>query len=567
MPRGRSATSIRSDSSDMDVDGIADTEMVKLQRQFRIMEGDRQAYSIQSQELIRKQRLEIERLRKEQDELQRSLRASESGSRRQQDSGDAGQLRSLLTQKDQIEEQMEKQRQSQAQLEQEILEMQRKMEEVRRGEVNITQTIKDQTRHTQKATRTLENKLDRALTRFSDQLTRNSRLREELETLRVERLRFQQLHRRLEKELLEIRKEVGDVISMSTSAYDARVEAQSKMTMLKEKAVKDLAQYSAEMKELERIIAHERRLKEFMSTKCNERNVPDETQGIGSKPEMKDQRRSESGEESEDTLEEVFSRIRSVTGEDDLDVLVSKFIQVEDRNFALFNYVNEQNNQAEALRDEINQTKEELEQFCLAGQEQEREHQALLGEVEEQQREAQAQAQAHEAQANAVSKILDQIKTGRVNSLFQKIDCDRAVLEELLGSSSAIRDNNIMTYLGQVEHRANELLTLQAFINSKDLDQDYDPKQVAQVLLGQNPELQKQNISIQPPVTGEDYDTEDSPLTDEEERPLTQEELRQRILKGVLRREGGQRSSGGRDMKASRISTITSSRLRVISES
>lgn len=31
----------------------------------------------------------------------------------------------------------------------------------------------------------------------------------------------------------------------------------------------------------------------------------------------------------------------------------------------------------------------------------------------------------------------------------------------------------------------------------------------------------------------DDYDTEESPLTDEEERPLTQEELRQHILKGV----------------------------------
>lgn len=150
----------------------ADTEMAKLQRQFRIMEGDRQAYSIQSQELIRKQRyvyveiyrnvwlkkcihipfavsqlklfcanvflwlfenvlfytlygclyrLEIELLRKEQDELQKSLRASESATRRQQDSGDTLQLRSLLTQKDEIEEQMETERQKQVKLQQEVL--------------------------------------------------------------------------------------------------------------------------------------------------------------------------------------------------------------------------------------------------------------------------------------------------------------------------------------------------------------------------------------------------------------------------------------------------------------
>lgn len=43
--------------------------------------------------------------------------------------------------------------------------------------------------------------------------------------------------------------------------------------------------------------------------------------------EMKDQRRTESGEDSAETLQEVFCKIRSVTGEDDLDVLVTKFIQ------------------------------------------------------------------------------------------------------------------------------------------------------------------------------------------------------------------------------------------------
>lgn len=34
---------------------LAESEITKLQRQFRIMEGDRQAYNIQAREQIRKQ--------------------------------------------------------------------------------------------------------------------------------------------------------------------------------------------------------------------------------------------------------------------------------------------------------------------------------------------------------------------------------------------------------------------------------------------------------------------------------------------------------------------------------
>jgi len=35
--------------------------------------------------------------------------------------------------------------------------------------------------------------------------------------------------------------------------------------------------------------------------------------------------------------------------------LVTKFIEVEDKNFALFNYVNELNNEIELLQEQINE--------------------------------------------------------------------------------------------------------------------------------------------------------------------------------------------------------------------
>ncbi|XP_071382482.1 coiled-coil domain-containing protein 114 [Centroberyx affinis] len=559
MPRGRSATSARSDSSEMDIDGT-ETEMAKLQRQFRIMEGDRQAYNIQAQEQIRKQRQEIEKLQREQEELQRSLHVSENVSRRQQDSEDTQSLRALLEHRDVLEEELEREKQCQRELEKEISGMEKKLAELRKGEVSTSDTQRSQTRRTQKAIRTLENKLDRALVCFNKQLTKNSHLREELETLRVERVRFQQLQHRLDKELQEIRKDIGEMINLSTAAYDARVEAQSKMTMMREKAVKDLAQYNTEMKELERVIAHERCLKEFMTTKCSERTGQDEGQEMGRRQlsELKEQRRMDSGEESVDTLEEVFQRIQTVTGEDNLDMLVTRFIQVEDRNFALFNFVNEQNNEAEALKDQISQTQGEMEQFRVEGLQQEQDHRSLLRDIDEKQRETETQAGEYEKEASAVSTSLDQIKTG-VNSIFSKMECDRSVIEDMLGSTAGISENNMMSYLGLVEQKTNELLTMQAFLNSKDIDKDYNPKDLAKFLLGQNPEMLKQNIIIQPPVTREDYDAEESPLTDEEERPLSQGELRHRIMKGVLRKEGSVQQAG---TKASKISQQFNSRRR-----
>ena len=68
---------------------------------------------------------------------------------------------------------------------------------------------------------------------------------------------------------------------------------------------------------------------------------------------MEAEKKKESQEDSVETYEAAFERIKEMTHEEDLDLLVNRFIEVEDKNFALFNFVNEQNNQIEALEDEI----------------------------------------------------------------------------------------------------------------------------------------------------------------------------------------------------------------------
>lgn len=68
---------------------------------------------------------------------------------------------------------------------------------------------------------------------------------------------------------------------------------------------------------------------------------------------MESERKKASQTDSVESYEAAFERIKEMTGENDLDTLVKHFIEVEDRNFALFNYVNEQNNELEILQDQI----------------------------------------------------------------------------------------------------------------------------------------------------------------------------------------------------------------------
>lgn len=54
---------------------------------------------------------------------------------------------------------------------------------------------------------------------------------------------------------------------MQSHNHQHSEEAQQKMVTMKEKNEKELAQHNSEMKELVRIIDHERKLREFMNRK------------------------------------------------------------------------------------------------------------------------------------------------------------------------------------------------------------------------------------------------------------------------------------------------------------
>ncbi|XP_067826290.1 coiled-coil domain-containing protein 114 [Heptranchias perlo] len=538
MPRGRSVSSSRSNGSDGDMEGLAETELAKLQHQFRIMEGDRQAYTVESQEVIRRQLVDIEKLEKEREELMLNLRLSDSKRNQMQDQETMENVQSMLSYKDELEEQIAREKQMITDLELEIKKLEQKIFEQKKG-LKTGVDVQVMSRQLEKNIWIMEDRLDRTLTKFNTQLTKNGQLRQQIDTLRVERSRFEQLHKKLGKELLEIRKEIGSVIDTSTAAYDARDEAQTKMLQLKEKAEKDLALHAAEMKELQRVIDHDRKLKEFMGIKSQERSSEDEALHRTYKRDREDsaRKRKDTKEESVETYEAAFQQIRALTGEGNLDVLVRTFIEVEDRNFALFNYINEQNSEIEGLQEEIADIQAEIETFKSQEVQLEQERKVMLKKIESQQEEASKQAEEYEGRIKGVQKTLDQLKVG-TESLFNKMNCDRSILDEMLGSSSGIRDSNVMQYLGLIEQRTNELLSIQSYLTSKDYDKPYDPREAAILLMGQNPDNPIQPIYIEPPTTGNDYDSDlDSPVTDEEERPLTQSELRQRIMKGVIKKE------------------------------
>lgn len=57
---------------------------------------------------------------------------------------------------------------------------------------------------------------------FCKALEKNRELREQIDNLRVNRNRFENLYKKLEKELKQLKQETAEVVDQSTSAYDQR---------------------------------------------------------------------------------------------------------------------------------------------------------------------------------------------------------------------------------------------------------------------------------------------------------------------------------------------------------
>merc|ERR1719221_413866 len=135
----------------------------------------------------------------------------------------------------------------------------------------------DNSKAVQKQIRILENRLDHAVQKFNEAITSNRTQREQIDTLRRERVVFDNIYRRLENELTQKKKEMANIIEQANAAYEARDSAQAQMASLKQQADKEHAEFEKEWRELGRLIENDKRMKEFMVAKVRNNKEGDGT--------------------------------------------------------------------------------------------------------------------------------------------------------------------------------------------------------------------------------------------------------------------------------------------------
>eukprot|EP00232_Nephroselmis_pyriformis_P003386 CAMPEP_0182912456 /NCGR_PEP_ID=MMETSP0034_2-20130328/37522_1 /TAXON_ID=156128 /ORGANISM="Nephroselmis pyriformis, Strain CCMP717" /LENGTH=532 /DNA_ID=CAMNT_0025049131 /DNA_START=62 /DNA_END=1660 /DNA_ORIENTATION=- len=421
---------------------------------------------------------------------------------------------------------------------QKIMEQRKKM-----GGVNAA---RENNQQINKQIKILENRLDKALVKYNEALAHNKQLRKQIDDLRRERLVFLEISKKLEHELKEKKKEMARIIEVSNIAYEARDAAVNEMAQLKAQADKEQAAFEEEWKQLGKLIEHDRKMKDYMKNKDKggddkrgDMSVEEETKLRkkvikGNWNIAKDKASQAVSMEKVQSYGEAFAKIQAATGITDIDELVTTFINAEDQNFSLFNYVNELNQEIEKLEEQIVDIKSEIEKYKGQGVNTDNQRKKILKDLEERLQKTEAKAEVYEQKYAAAMKTVNALKTGIWN-IFNKIGCNTPAVREMLGDGG-VTESNMMQYLGIIEQRTNEIL--QMYAASQAAQHSGEGGASIASILGQGPQTPAGALHLQieaPSTTDDVEESESGEEEDDDSMPLSRDDLRAKVNKKLLR--------------------------------
>ena len=514
-------------------------DLSNLQRQYRYMKNDKKIYTEETENLLRKQKISIEALLQEHAELRMILGVANSRRNEVLDQENQQKLFDLLLKELEIKEEEVLERQKIADVEAQVNALEKAIYEKRREISGMS----SQQKHVivQKQIRVLHNRLDNMIKKFNASMTDNRCLREQIDHYEHQKKRFLDLYRRLRNEMSDTKKTMDFLAEEASANFNTRDEAQHRMAALKERTERDLLIKNAEIKEVLRIIDHDRKLRAFMATKAEDRSAFVEKE-LMSRIMKKATQHVGNLKLEANKYEEIFGKIKQATNIENTDALVSSFIENEDKNFALFNFVNGSNSEIESLQEEIQKIKEDIEASKEEGVKQDIRRKQILKDLEGDLLKVSQETPKIIKKHITERRSLEQLKP-RIETMFNKIKCSRASINHLLGTGASVNDENVLQYLGIIEQKCNEYLQLTGLIKLK----KFPEEQALQLhsLQGAGPLPPHGNtLYIAPPSTlGEDSEHPSAPG---ESRPLTVDELHALVAKGI---KGGQVKSNAAQVK------------------
>ncbi|XP_048412571.1 coiled-coil domain-containing protein 63-like [Stegostoma tigrinum] len=434
--------------SDTETEATAAAVKLKLLHQLRNLESDQRAYHEESERTIMRQLRELNILQREHENLATSIALVTAPQNVQKDVNDSTQIKMLLQSKEEYDCLAEQEKSLISKLDAQIRDQEDKINKQKMS-IGGLRSVHQRRRHLQKQIQTLENQLNLSTIKFNTILTENRKLREEINILRVNKEIYTKLYNKLSTKLQEQKKIMKEIVEESVQAYDQRMEAETRINAVKERSAKDILLYNTEIKELMRIIDHEAKLKDFMLIKFRQLTREDHS---------KDKIGKKTAQEIEyEAYEEVYNQLRNLTEKDNLYSLGTDFVATEEKNYALFNFINEINIQLEHKQEKIQNIKNEILQIENQRKQSEEELHDSIKEIEDALENTTQQINKYEIMQIQVNKTLDELKSN-IESLCKKIYCDLSPIQQKLCGNDGILNYNALEYLGIIERKSIDML-------------------------------------------------------------------------------------------------------------
>lgn len=488
--------------------------------------------------MIKKQAEALQQLMKENEMLQTELSNTYKSRSAKQNIQHSNSISQLTDQTDLLERRIQAEETRLTEFTTEIANTKEAIMRARKGMggINIT---KDNTMMVDKQVKVLEKRLDQALIKFNEALSENKELREQIDNLRRERVVFDGIYKKLERELHEKKKQMADIIEQSNLYYEERDIAVNELAALKVAAEKDMVQYEDHFKELDLMIEADKQLREQLKQIPKVKAAPAAKKEVPADLEEEKMRKTLTKPpvlQPEENIEEIMEQLMDGTQIHDLGELLERFVQAEEQNFSMYNFVNDLHNEVEALEEAIGHLQAEYGKHKGTAGDVSR--QQTLRELEEQLARTERTSEEYVDRTGKAEEIIHELRVG-MDAIFSKLGCNLDEMNEVLGTTQCT-ESNITTFLGIVEQRTTELLAqyntqlaLHERHKEKSLtdDQDDDLPELSPKIrfMGQGPSVpfgQNQLVHLVTalPSTGDNLggDADDA----EDDRVLTHEELR-----------------------------------------
>ena len=325
------------------------------------------------------------------------------------------------------------------------------------GGLNATQALKERY---EKHIRILENRLDKANQKFNDAIEYDKNLRNEIDKLRKERFFFENIYKKLEKELEGLRKDISKNLEEAYDNYEQRDVNQEEFENLKAQMIKKETEYTNILSGIanEMNIRNTRKKaqekKELKSFKMDEENsLANKKYSRKLKNEQYQQQQDNLNERLQN-LQFKFEKMKEFTNQKDIFALCSNFKNNVQENFDLFLSITMISNEAKKLESEIKEIEEEINIYKkYKNSQQEIERNNLISELKTKTEKLKQKKEDYE---NDTKKYLDQFKhiKNHIQNLFTVLKCEKEMTdEEKINFMGGISENNVMGILAQIERK------------------------------------------------------------------------------------------------------------------